>query len=225
MGSNDDGVAMALVTSLEVLDVANPSAAYMTAVMNGLRPFPLEVVQRVATEAAFKLGRRPVPRDFVELARHYMHVTYEDLRYAGSRQYNALMALGNRSFDLITDDWRVTYAITTSFGSLGSFYNEYEDQWKKKSFVDAYAQVDYTEANEVYKHYYLEGSAPTNMRGVRLVNFLGYYDHCMDVLLKLPNADSFQPPLAPGRETMALQHEPKYATHEEVEAMLKELKG
>lgn len=225
MGFSDQGVATALCTTLEVLDIPNPSSAYVEAVLCGLRPFPPQVVQRVVSEAAFKLGRRPVPRDFVDLARHYVHMTREDLRYSGSRQYNALIALGNRSYDLITDDWRVTYAITTNFGSLGSFYEEYEDQWKKKAFVDAYSQVDCTEECEINKRYYLEGNAPVNVGGVRLVNFLGCYEHCMDVLLALPNADHFQPPLAPDRQGSPLIYEPQYANSEDIKAALQELRA
>ena len=110
-----------LTNALNVLRGSAPSAIVWS-IVRGLNPFPQNIALKVSKDAAWKLERNAVPRDFVELARQYHGVTKTDLLAQGRVAFYKLLSLEVPQYDLICSNWRVVYAIKREFVMLQNFF-------------------------------------------------------------------------------------------------------
>lgn len=163
-----------------------------------LEPYGDDAVQAALLKALrTKFDYKPTPGDIAELIRDTLGVSKAQLKRAGSSRYLALagMSLGP---DLITEDWRVVYAISTAFGSLFGFARDQSPEYtRKREFVEAYAAVSYEDSFKVKKEYYLKGYAPRSGFGQRHVSFLGDYQTCVAIAKARPDFEDLQLPRDP----------------------------
>lgn len=163
-----------------------------------LEPYGDEAIQAALLKALrTKFDYKPTPGDIAELVRESLGVSKAQLKRDGGCRYLTLsgMSLG---YDLITDDWRVVYAIKKAFGSLYGFAKDQTpDHLRKREFVDAYCAVCYEDSFSTPKEYYLKGYAQKSGTGQRHLSFLGDYQACLNIAKQRPDFDTFQLPRDP----------------------------
>lgn len=191
-----------LTNALNVLRGSAPSAIVWS-IVRGLNPFPQNIALKVSKDAAWKLERNAVPRDFVELARQYHGVTKTDLLAQGRVAFSELVKLNNPQYDLICSNWRVVYAVKQEFETLQDLFfavREEKSYWVKKRFAKRFASVDFTDEAKVAKEYFLEGFETYQELmpdGKRPINFLGNYKQCQWLLQQLGLSNTYQLPYVP----------------------------
>lgn len=188
-----------LTNALNVLRGSAPSAIVWS-IVRGLNPFPQNIALKVSKDAAWKLERNAVPRDFVELARQYHGVTKTDLLAQGRVAFYELLNLKEPQLDLICSNWRVVYAVKREFVTLQNFFSTVE---KKKPYViqqrfaESFAFVDFVDEAEIHKEYLLkrrEGCSFMSPDGKHQINFIGNYQQCEQLLKQLKLDGIYQLP-------------------------------
>ena len=167
-------------------------------VTRALSKFPEYVAVETVKAAPAALKRGAMVCDFVDLACSIYGVTKGDLEDRGRVAFRELMGLSTPCYDLITDDWRLVYAIKHGWGSLKRFFDKVGAvEFKERDFISAYARKPYMLEHTVEHEYYLQGFQNILGNGERLVNFIGDYETCRNILCNRPDAKRFRLPLAP----------------------------
>lgn len=188
-----------LTNALNVLRGSAPSAIVWS-IVRGLNPFPQNIALKVSKDAAWKLERNAVPRDFVELARQYHGVTKTDLLAQGRVAFYELLSLKEQQLDLICSNWRVVYAIKREFVSLQNFFVTVKTKKIyviQQRFAESFAFVDFVDEDEVHKEYLIkinEDCPFMTADGKHPINFLGNYHQCEQLLKQLKLDDIYQLP-------------------------------
>ena len=191
-----------LAQTLSVLHGGTISQEKIQAIMNVLKPFPREIALAVSQEAAGQLSNYATPRDFMELACKYHGVSKDRLLAQGRVAFADLVELKEPQHDLICSNWRVVYAVKSEFKTLQGLFASTIDEklcWKQKRFAESFAYVDFINENKVTKEYFLKGFEGKSVapHGKRLINFLGDYQECMQLLEQLGLADLYLLPREP----------------------------
>lgn len=199
-----------------------------------LEPYDDDVVQRALLKALrTKFDYKPTPGDLAEIVRESLGVSKAQIKRDGSCRYLTLtgMTLGN---DLITDDWRVVYAIKKAFGSLYGFAKDQSpDHLRKRDFVEAYSAVSYEDSFNLPKEYYLKGYAQKSGFGQRHVSFLGDYQACLSIAKSRPDFLNLQVPRDPNApkpklltaQVPQLSEEEREASRQALTAIMAQLSG
>ena len=202
--SFEDELTQNLEQTLSVLHGgAIVSTEKIQAIAEGLKPFPREIALAVSHDAAWQLGNYAAPRDFVALACKYHGVSKDRLLAQGRVAFSKLLKLQEPQHDLICSNWRVVYAVKSEFDTLQDLFCFGSDEqrcWKQKRFTESFAYVDFVNESKVTKEYFLKGferKADVAPQKKRLINFLGDYQECMQLLEQLGLADLYLLPREP----------------------------
>ena len=183
----------------------NASPQIIQDIVSGLKPFPQDIALKVSKDAAWKLERNAVPRDFVELARQYHGVSRADLLAQGRVALNEIFTCVTPHYDLICSNWRVVYAVKHGFATLRNlFLDESPRHMRHQRFAESYAYVDFTDEAGVKKEFFLSGYdkfTDLTPDGKHPINFLGNYHQCEQLLKQLKLDDIYQLSPTRGSET------------------------
>lgn len=177
-------------------DVSSPD--FLGQVTRALSKFPEYVAVETVKVAPAALKRGAAVSDFVDLACSIYGVTKGDLEDRGRVAFRQLMGLSSPYYDLITDDWRLVYAVKHGWGSLRAFFDKIGGvEFRERDFIGAYARKPYMLEHTAEHEYYLEGYQNVLGNGERLVNFIGDYETCRNILCQRSDFKLFRLPLAP----------------------------
>ena len=183
---------------LVMLECNTQNVDMLGQVTRALSKFPDYVAVETVKAAPAALKRRAMVSDFVDLACSIYGVTKGDLEDRGRVAFRELIGLSTPCYDLITDDWRLVYAVKHGWGSLKRFFDKVGGvEFRERDFISAYARKPYMLEHTAEHEYYLQGFQNILGNGERLVNFIGDYETCRNILCQRSDAKLFRLPLAP----------------------------